>query len=332
MAKIMEGIGSFIFSLDTELAWGYFDLDDARKRLFSPDGTRERQSIARLLDIFDEYGIVATWAVIGHLFYDACELCAVCPVKDWQGKYLSYAEIYQTDHPLWYGADIIQTLLTRGARHEIAFHGYTHRTFDETTMSQKEARLEVQEWLRAGMPKGVVPRSVVFPRNRVGHLDVFERAGFICYRGPKAHPPTYGIPFLGKVLNRLDLAFQIYTPPVYSPSVDSSGLVNLPASQWLFGFDRCVETILDGVGLHRVRIRRLIDGVRKAADQRGLIHIWAHPFEFRSDKDFDKLRYLLNAVGEEIAQGRMQSVGMAELARWVIERHEQQSPLRPERK
>src|SRR3990172_3955205 len=115
--------GYFLFSLDTELAWGYFDMDRLRSERFSSDGSRERRAIDRLLDILDEFNIVATWALVGHLFYEKCEKCDLCPILEWQGKYRSFEQIYETNAPLWYGADVVETLLARGGRHEIAFHG-----------------------------------------------------------------------------------------------------------------------------------------------------------------------------------------------------------------
>jgi hypothetical protein len=53
----MDETGYFLFSLDTELATGHFDLDQDRGKKFSRDGTRERQSIYRLIDLFEEYNI-----------------------------------------------------------------------------------------------------------------------------------------------------------------------------------------------------------------------------------------------------------------------------------
>ena len=138
--------GNFLFSLDTELAWGWFD--DYRPGRYSQDGVRERQIIARLLEILDEFQITATWALVGHLFYAKCEECTVCPVRAWQGKYTSYDQVYRTADRLWYADDLVQLLLTRGARHEIGCHGYTHRIFDEASLSAEEARIEIEEWRR----------------------------------------------------------------------------------------------------------------------------------------------------------------------------------------
>jgi hypothetical protein len=306
--------GYFLFSLDTELAWGYFDLDDIRSRKFAADGAAERRSIKRLLDILDEFNITATWALVGHLFYDKCEKCSICPILEWQGKYRSFEEVYETNHPLWYGKDIVELLLARGSRHEIAFHAYTHRVFD-SRMTQQDARIEIQEWLRAAKTMNLVPRTVIFPRNRVGHLDAFEEAGFICYRGEQVMPKTYAIPLIGKTLNRIDLVLQIFSPQAYELRTEAAGLVNLPSSRWLFGMNRNVELILDALNLHNLRIRAFIKEVERAAREKKVIHIWAHPYEFRTEKDFAKLHYLLSHVAERVAEGSLQSVGMAELAR-----------------
>ena len=58
--------GVFLFSLDTELALGHFRRFDQRR--FSPDGSRERMAVSRLIKLFEKYQISATWAVVGHMF------------------------------------------------------------------------------------------------------------------------------------------------------------------------------------------------------------------------------------------------------------------------
>lgn len=310
--------GHFVFSLDTELAWGCYDLDRTRCKRFSPDGSRERGSIELLLDMLDEFGIVATWAVVGHLFYQRCEECDLCPVLAWEGKYRSFEEIYKTDKPLWYGADVVEALLASGSRHEIAFHGYTHRVFDENTMSEEEARVEIQEWLRVAEGKGTIPRAVVFPRDRVGYLHLFKEAGFLCYRSDVHLPRLLRVRYVSGLFKSIDHLLALSTPPVYELDVEASGLVNIRSSQHLFGFNRRLERVLDSLGLHKLRINRIIKGVKKAADEKSVVHIWAHPWEFRTRRDFEKLRYLLTYVSQEMKRGRIRPIGMTDMARMVI--------------
>jgi len=311
--------GYFIFSLDTELGWGHFDLDEMRTRLFSSDGVREREAIQRILQLCGEYGITGTWAVVGHLFYEHCEDCSICPVKAWKDKYRSFDEVFGTGEPLWYGADIIEVIRAQGQQ-EIAFHGYTHEIFDTSTMSRDAARVEIEEWLRVARRAGIDAKAVVFPRNRVAYLDVLQEAAFICYRSEPVYPLLLRTKYfnLGAILRAVDHLLAITKLPIYEAKAIQKHMVNVEASQYFFDFPMLIEKMLDKVDLHRLRLRRIVYGVHEAARQRRMLHIWAHPWEFSTGQDFDKLRYIFEHVAHEIAQGRMRSVGMAEYAESVL--------------
>lgn len=304
--------GTFLFSLDTELAWGYFDLDDERQRLFSSDGSRERRSIRRLLALMDEFGIKSTWAVVGHMMYDRWVASEKNPVMKWRGKHRAFDQIFETDHPLWYGADMVELLLAEGEQHEIGCHGFTHTPFWDLT--EDEARIEIECWQEAADRWGIEGRTVIFPRNQIKHLHLYQEAGFTCYRGNKVMADFYQVPVIGKVYNRLDLVLQFAVPERFEPSLNELGMVNLPASQWLFRINRGLETGLDRLNLHRLRLGSMIRGIRRAADEGRYIHLWAHPWEFRTEKDFDKLRVLFGIVQQEAHRGRMRSVTMLEAA------------------
>lgn len=307
-------IGYFVLSLDTELAWGIYD--HFAPGLLSPDGSRERRAIDRLLEILDEFNVVATWGVVGHLFYSKCERCSVCPVLDWQGKFGSFEAVYGTASPLWYGADVIQGLLSKGSRHEIAFHGYTHRVFDERTMTADEAIVEVVEWQRAAVATKIIPTTVVFPRNRVGHLQVFKECGFTCYRADELLPGSYyTVPFFGKALNALDLILQVRRPEVYELPAAHDGLVGLPASRSLLRKPRRFDQWLHWMNLEEAHLKSIVRGVERAASQRRVLHIFSHPCEFQSEGDFQKLRRVLQAVAAQVAAQRLESISMRDLAR-----------------
>ena len=99
-------VGHFVFSLDTELAWGgLWEQPDSNRA--SEHRAPERGIIQRLLDVMDEYGVVATWAITGHLFYEKCEDCSVCPVMELKGKDRRFAQIFRTRDLAWYGSDVV---------------------------------------------------------------------------------------------------------------------------------------------------------------------------------------------------------------------------------
>jgi peptidoglycan/xylan/chitin deacetylase (PgdA/CDA1 family) len=76
---------------------------------------------------------------------------------------------------------ILEPLLKSSVEHDIGAHGYSHREF--TNLSRNEAENELN-LISEGMKKfGIVPRSFVFPRGGLAHLDLLERYRYKCYRG-----------------------------------------------------------------------------------------------------------------------------------------------------
>lgn len=311
--------GYFVFSLDTELAWGTIDWDQQRSNRTSRDGQKERETIQHLLDLMAEFGISATWAITGHLFYEKCEECASCPVLDLRGQDFGFEEIWRARGSLWYGADIVDKVLGSSSGHEIACHGYTHRFFDR--LSREQARLEIEEWLRLAKRRNILPQTVVFPQDRIGHLELFQEAGFICYRGRDVRHPALSIPFLGKVLYRMNRLLPLLIPQVYEIRMDSKELVSIPSSQWLFRFDRRMEQSLDSLHLQNLRFQATVKGIEKAAQEKKVIHLWAHPHEFRTERDLEKLRFLFGRYARLAKEGRLQSITMADLAKQISETH-----------
>lgn len=317
MNESSNNTGYFIFSLDTELGTGYFDYDEIRNRIFSADGSRERENIARILELLEEFQITATWAVVGHIFYEHCEECEICPILEWKGKYQSYEDAYKTRHPLWYGADVVDMLLNQKMKHEIAFHGYSHKPFN--TLSREEAEIEIREFIRVASRKGIHAKSVVFPRNKVGHLDLFEKYGFTNYRSEESLPLlTRNKYIVGRMAKNLDHILGISTPPVHDLKDFAGGnMVNLISTQHVFGFSRDTDLLLEKWGFPTLRVRRIVRAVRKAAAQKKVAHIWVHPEEFRSEGAFSKLRYIFESVAEEVAAGRMKTISMVDMAHMV---------------
>ena len=309
----MSNKGYFLFSLDTELGVGYFDHDVERHRLFSKDGVTERQRIQRVLELCEKYHIHGTWAIVGHLFFKQCEYCEHCLVKKWKGKYQSYEEAYGTSHPLWYGPDVVKKIQNTGVFQEIGFHGHTHETFD--TMSDDQAQLEIEEWKRVAERFGIKATSVIFPRDRVGKLALLHANGFNAYRRDVDLSLLIRNRFFGRYLKTLDHILGISTAPSYPlDAVHDEGMLRLTASQHLFAFNRGVDRVLDRLGLTHLRIRRIIRGIKRAARRGEMFHFWAHPWEFETAGDVEKLERILSTVERLVESGKMETVTMSQMA------------------
>ena len=308
--------GCFLFSVDTELAWGFFDHFDPG----AFTAARERETINRLLDILDEFNITATWAVVGGMFEERYQGSALgSPVTNWLRQYPDFYDLVTNGSPLLYGPDIIDLLPNRGARHEIGFHGFTHRLFNERTMSEREARAEIELWLSVAGKHNIIPRSVTFPRSRVGFLDLFQEYGFLCYRDDSMRVKGSTLPLIGRAFRRWPKSMSaVVGVPIHEATRSPGGLACLLASQSLFGFNQHLERLLDGVGVPNLRLLTLARAIRQAGVRKKAIHLVVHPYEFRTGLDFEKLRFVLRQVAVEVERGTLRSVAMADVAQAVL--------------
>jgi hypothetical protein len=71
-------------------------------------------------------------------------------------------------------------MLQASVKHDIGAHGYTHRSFQDLSQSEAEQELTLLSRMMAGVK--IVPKSFIFPKNRVAHLDLLEKYGYLCYR------------------------------------------------------------------------------------------------------------------------------------------------------
>lgn len=302
-------VSYFIFSLDTELAWGHFDC--FRSNMFSHDGSRERYAIKRLLALFREYEIEATWCVVGQLLHqDSNDHYPYF----WRGKYPEFEALYDAKHPLLFGPDVIETLLNE-RQHEIGFHGYTHRPFSARFMEQADAQWEIEQWLEVASSWDITPSTVIFPRNKVAYLELFKTYNFTTYRGEEVQPLSHHLPIIGRGFRRFNEELALVIPPMsFSVEEDTIGLVNIPSSRWLFGFNHTLDRMLNSAGLTLLRVYQIIEGIKQAVRNGQVVHIWAHPYEFRTDADFEKLEFILQYVRKAVKTGKMQSITMKNLA------------------
>ena len=75
MSAVPTSPGYFLFSLDTELSVGFFDLDQERHEIFSKDGQRERKAVSAVISLCEKHELTATSNTVGHIFYENCEHC-----------------------------------------------------------------------------------------------------------------------------------------------------------------------------------------------------------------------------------------------------------------
>ena len=313
--------GYFVFSLDTELAWGTFDLGGLERYREQYLGTREQ--IHSLLELLDRYRIPTTWAFVGHLLLDRCERRhgtthedVLRPrhtwlAEDWHGLDPG-TDVYRD--PLWYGSDILKAVLDAETPHEIASHTFSHVIVGDAACTREIARSQLLKCRELHERRGVELTSVVFPRNRIGHLDVLRELGIVAYRGPEQswfdglrHPARRA----GHLLHR---ALALPAPTYPLAGLVDRGLVNLPASMLLLSLDgpRRLVPLLS-------RRRQAFQALDQAARRGEMMHLWLHPSDLATGQGMlEVLGQIFERVRDLTNDGRMVPLTMAALAKKAL--------------
>ena len=303
--------GVFTISIDFELIWGTLDLFGTEQFRKACEVEREIV-IDRLLELFSEFNVSATWCVLGHLFLDRCAPEAgrkhaeiVRPTHDWHQKdwFVNDPCGNEKSSPLFFGRTLIERIKSWPTPQEIGCHSFSHVIFGDAGCSRETAKSEIAACVRAARELGIDMRSFAFPRNEVGHLEVLKQYGFECYRGPEPQwsegtnwPP---------ILNRLRHVWDVVTaakPLTVLPEYTEAQIWNIPGSMIYFPMH----------GLRRYipvsrRVKRAIKGLNAAVEERRIFHLWFHPTNFADQTEamFGGLRQILERASLLQERGEM---------------------------
>lgn len=311
-------------SLDFELFWGVRDhrtLENYRANLL---GVRE--AIPALLQLFAEFGIHATWATVGFLFFEnRDELLAHLPepqpaYEDARlNPYGSLGRELGADEegdPYHFGASLLEQI-ARTPNQEIGSHTFSHLYCLEAGQDAASFRADLTAALEAGQRRGVRLRSLVFPRNQVNrsYLPICRELGFVAYRG---NPPsrlfrerrTGSESALRRGLRLLDAYVPISGDNSYTRPAASALPVNIPASRFLRAY-KPIAAPFEGL-----RLRRILSDLERAARTGRVYHLWFHPHNFGTHlrQNVRFMRSILEHFAKLRSQYGIESLSMGELA------------------
>lgn len=300
-------MGTVVLSIDAELSWGFHDKDTLPTERIASARTGWRS----LLELCDEFDVPATWAVVGHLMLEECD-----------GKHADHpAPPGWFDHEIgpdalpadWrFGRDLVEATADAAVDHDIGCHTFSHVEFGAQTTSRQLARAELAASIRAARDCGIEASSFVFPRNNVGNRQALAAYGIRCYRGNRPD----GLKGSGVLRPLRKLArgtVQTRPPPLVQPRIDPFGLVNVPASLFLFGFEGRPRSVLERVvGDPIVRQAKL--GIDAVADSEKLFHVWLHPNDLTDDRDIDRMRAIFQHIDRRRETHDLRVETMADVA------------------
>lgn len=304
----------FLYTLDTEIAWGIF------YRKYFKDYYHHfdcyRPNVARLLKLMNMYSIKATWAFVGHLFLEKCDGIheeILRPKYSW----FNHEDWHKFDPgtnlenaPYWYGRDILDKVTNITPKQEIAAHTFSHVLMADKECTADIAKSQVKACIELGKELNVVIETLVFPRDEVAYLKEIAGQGIKTFRGPEqtwyANTPLKIMKFLHIIDQFLGI-----TPPVYriSELAFDYEILNVPASQFLIPYDGFRKYISSSS-----RLKKAKKGVNMAIKKGAVFHLWHHTFNLgSSERFFYILAEIFKYVDKKRQDGKIENCTMKEI-------------------
>jgi peptidoglycan/xylan/chitin deacetylase (PgdA/CDA1 family) len=319
---------ALVVSLDFELHWGVRDLFAAeghhRAKLLAA-----RAALPRILDMFVDHGVHATWATVGLLFARSADEARL----HWPAKRPRYRDgsLDAWQEPIGHNEDndpvhlapSLVRLISTTPGQEVGSHTFTHFYCLEAARGDNRIetfRADVAAARSIAAVGGYEVSSLVVPRNQwVPELSApASQTGFRAYRGsqsgfpyrprPRARQQTTSM----RVVRLLDMYVNLTGDSLVSwEELSRTGEpFNVAASRYLQPFSPSRRR------LDAVRLRRIVRSMKRAAETGQIFHLWWHPEDFGEDTE-DNLAVLgrvLDGYDRLRKSHGMVSLNMAEVA------------------
>ncbi len=318
------GYGAFVLSLDFELHWGVRDHEPANGA-YRQNLLGAREAIPRLLGLFAQYEIPATWAIVGFLFAQSREERERFEPKIrptyWERTLDPYVESVgggERDDPLHYAPTLIEQIRSY-PQQEIATHTFSHYYCREPGQTLESFKADLQSAVAIAAARGIRLRSIVFPRNQINpeyHRAVLD-AGITCYRGTEPGWMHHGVAHEERTFAlRLARAGDSYVDisgsriASWGEVIEPSGLCNIRASRFLWPYKPSLK------GLQEKRLERITKQLNLAALEDGIFHLWFHPHNFgiHLEENLDTLERILQTFASARQRYGMRALCMSEAA------------------
>jgi peptidoglycan/xylan/chitin deacetylase (PgdA/CDA1 family) len=284
-----DGTAALVISLDFELYWGVHDKVSVEAYRGNLLGVRA--AVPAMLALFREFGVHATWATVGLLFFESKrELLDGLPSRRpayTRGELSPYGLLSsvgenERDDPLHFAPSLIRHI-AETPHQELGTHTFSHYYCLEAGQSAADFRADLEAATAVMQRKvGRSPRSIVFPRNQTTAACIAEcdAMGLTAYRG---NLPSWlyreradgdesllrrgvrladaYLPLSGRNASRIRRA-------------TGAGATDVTASRYLRPYAPALRR------LEPLRLRRITSDLVQAATSGRTYHLWWHPHDF----------------------------------------------------
>jgi len=314
--------GTFMVSLDLELFWGMLEVCSLES--YQDHILGGKKAIPQLLQLFEKYGIHATWAAVGFLFAKNYEdlsgyLPELRPTYEMaeMDPYEKLSRIGQEEQtaPCFYGSGLLEQI-ARTPGQEIGSHTFCHYYCRVKGQSTEQFEADLRAARAIAADKGYDVTSVILPRNQSEpeYTEVMSRCGFTAFRDEENdwihkyfRKRRNQLPY--RLLHLLDMYLPLTGRCAYPPRYEN-GVWYLVGSRIWRPIFRPLE-FLEGLKVRRIKKEMLY------AAQKGLIyHLWWHPHNMgaRTAENLAQLEDIFRYYLELKEKYGMQSFNMSEAA------------------
>lgn len=344
--------GVFTMSFDCEGLWGPSVLTPSlRERITQGRLTSTYQA---LIDLLDRHDLRATFAFVGAFVLSPEEVrqhpewFENASGRQWPRTQEFLAKVAHGQSSGWLSPECFD-IVQKNERQELATHGFQHLALRDHALTQDDFRRELELSAAVGRLKGFTPRTLVFPRNQVGFIDLLAEYGIIGFReyiGMKrlSLPLSESWQVSYDALAALGRELKLWQKPQPHPPMISTGQ---PTSHFedIIPFARPNETgrtsaaaIPSGYFLNwRVGLRQRIPiklsvarwsrMLRQAAQTGGMVHLWSHPHNFiTGDQQLEFFEAILNEASALVRRGDLINLTQQQYSEHVLGRANNSQP------
>lgn len=321
--------GVFCISLDFELHWGVFEKMKVDKRAsFYFDNTR--YAIPKILQLFSENGIQATWATVGMLFNSNLEewkqnMPKLLPqYSDQAVSSYEWANRINLDENgyMYFAPDLID-LIQDTLGMEIGSHTYSHYYCQEKGQTPQAFKADLKMAIELAMAKGITIESLVFPRNQFNadYMDVCKEMGIKSVRtNPNkwywdtSKKDTLAV----KIMRTGDAWF-----PFNSKSIVSLNEIDIKKEPLQLPASRLYRPWTKNRLPNFLKMKRIFSEMTKAAKTGGCYHLWWHPHNLGNNPNecLKELCAIVNHFKSLHEQFGFLSLNMKNLRNHLVEYH-----------
>jgi len=302
----MEGQqGHFVISLDFEIMWGVRDV--ATIKTYGENLLGEQQVIPKTLSLFGEFGINATFATVGLLFFnDKAEMLSGIPALQPQyinKKLIPYNGYMEEsvgqgpeDDPYHFAPHLIR-LIKETPGQEIGTHTFSHYYCLEEGQTIDDFRADINAAITIAAKRRIKITSIIFPRNQYNesYIRVCKELGILAYRNNEdswLYEAKSGDSenFIRRAFRLLDAYLNISGYHCHIIRPHTAGYpINIPSSRFLRPYSPSLKMF------DKLRMRRITKAMTHAAKNNLMYHLWWHPHNFgiNQQENFDFLRQIL---------------------------------------